>query len=163
LPELRCRSDCSGVEGGAARPRGPEVRERAGIARPGAGARHLRGESAALRLAVAPVGRPRSRRGRGSRLVRAPAHPLRRAGRRVLLAPGDIRGAVIDPALVGDSACCGLDDGEPNMVCVTCGTPVAVRIDDCGLRQAIWLDPRSTRVLENGPGPHPLLDWADLI
>jgi len=81
----------------------------------------------------------------------------------VLLVPGDVRGVVVDPALVGDSACCGLDGGEPNMVCVTCGTPVAIRIDDCGLRQAIWLDPRSTRVIEEGPGPHPLLDWADLI
>jgi hypothetical protein len=82
---------------------------------------------------------------------------------RVLIAPGDVRGAVIDPALVGDSACCGLDGGEPNMVCVTCGTPVAIRIDDCGLRQAIWLDPLTTGVIEDGPGPHPVLDWADLI
>ncbi|MBQ1023966.1 hypothetical protein [Micromonospora sp. C95] len=82
---------------------------------------------------------------------------------RVLLAPGDVRGAVIDLARVGDSGCCGLDGGEPNMVCLTCGTPVAIRIDDCGLRQAIWLDPRTTRVIEDGPGPHPVLDWADLI
>ncbi|MCM0673548.1 hypothetical protein NCC78_02265 [Micromonospora phytophila] len=81
----------------------------------------------------------------------------------VLLAPGDVRGAVIDPALAGDSACCGLDGGEPNMVCLTCGTPVAVRIDDCGLRQATWLDPRTTHILEDGLGPHPILDWADLI
>jgi hypothetical protein len=82
---------------------------------------------------------------------------------RVLLAPGDVHGAVIDPARVGDSACCGLDGGEPNMVCVTCGTPVAIRIDDCGLRQATWLDPVTTRMIEDGPGPHPALDWADLI
>jgi hypothetical protein len=81
----------------------------------------------------------------------------------VLLAPGDLHGAVIDPALVGDSACCGLDGGEPNMVCDTCGTPVAIRIDDCGLRQAIWLDPLTTRMIDDGPGPHPVLDWADLI
>ncbi|MET3421986.1 hypothetical protein BJ973_001198 [Actinoplanes tereljensis] len=82
---------------------------------------------------------------------------------RVLLTPGDVRGAVIDPALVGEAACCGLGGGEPNMVCVTCGTPVATRIDDCGLRQATWLDPRSTRVIDDGPGPHPVLDWTDLI
>nr|MDT0659431.1 hypothetical protein [Micromonospora sp. DSM 115978] len=81
----------------------------------------------------------------------------------VLLSPGDIRGAVIDPTLVGDSACCGLDGGEPNMVCAACDTPVATRIDDCGLRQATWLDPRTTRVIEDGPGPHPMLDWVDLI
>ncbi|WIN00421.1 hypothetical protein ACTOB_004126 [Actinoplanes oblitus] len=82
---------------------------------------------------------------------------------RVLLAPGDVRGAVIDPELAGDFACCGLDGGEPNMICVACGTPVAVRIDDCGLRQAVWLDPLTTRVIEDGPGPHPVLDWANLI
>ena len=82
---------------------------------------------------------------------------------RVLLAPGDVRGAVIDPVLVGDSACCGLDGGAPNMVCVTCGTPVAIRIDDCGRPQATWLDPVTTRVIEDGPGPHPVLDWSDLI
>jgi hypothetical protein len=81
---------------------------------------------------------------------------------RVLLAPGDVRSAVIDPALVGEG-CCGLGGGRPNMVCVACGTPVATRIDDCGLRQAIWLDPLSTGVIEDGPGPHPVLDWADLI
>jgi hypothetical protein len=81
----------------------------------------------------------------------------------VLLTPGDVRGAVIDPALVGGSACCGLDGGEPNMVCVTCGAPVAIRIDDCGLRQATWLSPLTTHILEDGPGPHPILDWMDLI
>ncbi|RSM74716.1 hypothetical protein DMB66_01115 [Actinoplanes sp. ATCC 53533] len=81
----------------------------------------------------------------------------------VLLAPGDVRSTAIDPALVGDSACCGLDGGKPNMVCVTCGTPVAIRIDDCGLRQAVWLDSLTTRVIEHGPGPHPVLDWADLV
>jgi hypothetical protein len=82
---------------------------------------------------------------------------------RVLLAPGDLRGAVIDLALVGDCACCGLDGGEPNMVCFTCGTPVAIRIDDCGLRQAVWLDPLTTHVIEDGPGPQPVLDWSDLV
>lgn len=81
----------------------------------------------------------------------------------VLLGPGDVCGAVIASALVGDSGCCGLGGGEPNMVCVTCGTPVAIRIDDCGLRQAIWLDPLTIRVIEDGPGPHPVLGWGDLI
>lgn len=81
----------------------------------------------------------------------------------MLLAPGDVRDAVIDLALAGDSACGGLDGGEPNMVCVTCGTPVATRIDDCGLPQAVWLNPLTTRVIEHGPGPHPVLDWMELI
>ncbi|WP_127502385.1 hypothetical protein [Actinoplanes solisilvae] len=82
---------------------------------------------------------------------------------RVLLAPGDVRGTVIDPALVGEFGCCGLDGDEPNMRCVACGTPVATRIDDCGLWQAVWLHPPATRVLDDGPGPHPALDWADLF
>lgn len=81
----------------------------------------------------------------------------------VLLAPGDVRDAVIDPALAGDSACCGLDGGEPNMACISCGALVATRIDDCGLPQAVWLDPLTTRVIEDGPGPHPVLDWTGLI
>ncbi|MEU4620315.1 hypothetical protein AB0G04_10110 [Actinoplanes sp. NPDC023801] len=80
----------------------------------------------------------------------------------VLLAPGDVRGVVIDPALVGGAGCCGLDGGDPNMVCVTCGTPVATRIDDCGLRQAVWLDPSTTDLIEDGPGPHPVLGWTEL-
>ncbi|MEU8816615.1 hypothetical protein [Actinoplanes sp. NPDC048796] len=82
---------------------------------------------------------------------------------RVLLAPGDARHAVIDPALVGDTACCGLDGREPNMVCVSCRTPVATRIDDCGLRHAVWLHPPATHVIQEGPGPHPALDWEELF
>jgi hypothetical protein len=81
----------------------------------------------------------------------------------VLLAPGDLRGAVVDPALVSEYGCCGLDGTEPNMVCLTCRTPVALRIDDCGRRNAAWLDPRTTRVIDDGPSPHPPLDWTDLL
>jgi hypothetical protein len=81
----------------------------------------------------------------------------------VLLVPGDVRNAVIDPGLVSDTACCGIDGGEPNMVCTGCGTPVATRIDDCGVRQAVWLDPRATHVIDDGPGPHPPLGWAELL
>ncbi|BCY09139.1 hypothetical protein [Actinoplanes sp. L3-i22] len=80
----------------------------------------------------------------------------------VLLAPGDVRGAVVDPALVGDSGCCGLGGGPPNMVCVACGTPVATRIDDCGLRQAVWLASLATKVIEDGPGRAPEFGWTDL-
>ena len=52
----------------------------------------------------------------------------------------------------------GLWCGDARPITVTCGTPVATRIDDCGLRQATWLDPVTTRVIEDGPGPHPVLD-----
>ncbi|WUJ10342.1 hypothetical protein OHA21_17120 [Actinoplanes sp. NBC_00393] len=82
---------------------------------------------------------------------------------RVLLAPGDVRSAVIDPALAGDTGCCGLDGSQPNMRCATCGTPVATRIDDCGLRNAVWLDPLTSHVIDDGRGPHSILDWTDLI
>nr|WP_231956668.1 MULTISPECIES: hypothetical protein [unclassified Actinoplanes] len=81
----------------------------------------------------------------------------------VLLTPGDVRGAVIDLALVDDAACCGLGGGEPNLVCETCGTPVGRRVDDCGLPQAVWLDPLTTRTTEDGPGPHPVREWAGLL
>ncbi|GAA2710036.1 hypothetical protein Apa02nite_079770 [Actinoplanes palleronii] len=81
----------------------------------------------------------------------------------VLLAPGDVHGAVIDLALVLDSRCCGVAGDVPNMVCAACRAPVAIRIDDCGLWQAVWLDPVATRVIEDGPGPYPVLGWTDLL
>ncbi|BBH70759.1 hypothetical protein ACTI_74440 [Actinoplanes sp. OR16] len=81
----------------------------------------------------------------------------------VLLAPGEIRNAAIEPALVSEYGCCGLDGNEPNMVCLTCRTPVALRVDDCGLRHAVWLNPLATHVIDDGPGPHPVLDWPDLL
>jgi hypothetical protein len=81
----------------------------------------------------------------------------------VLLVPGDVRNARIDPALVSGYGCCGIDGNDPNMLCVTCGTAVAIRVDDCGQRHAVWLDPRTTRVVEDGPGPHPVLDWTGLL
>lgn len=49
------------------------------------------------------------------------------------------------------------------MTCLACGTPVANRIDDCDRRTAVWLDPRAVRILDDGPGPHPPLDWAELL
>jgi hypothetical protein len=90
-----------------------------------------------------------------------PSIPAGPAGR-VLLVPGDVRGAVIDPALVGDRGCCGPGGGEPNLVCGTCGTLVGTRIDDCGLRQATWRNPAATSVTEDGPGPFPVLGWLEL-
>jgi hypothetical protein len=80
----------------------------------------------------------------------------------VLLAPGDVRNAIVDPALASEFACCGLNSSTPNTVCLTCGTPVAIRIDDCGYRHALWLDPTATHVIEDGPGPMVRLDWMDL-
>ncbi|GAA1617726.1 hypothetical protein [Actinoplanes couchii] len=82
---------------------------------------------------------------------------------RVLLAPGDVRDTTLDPARAGEYGCCGLSGSEPNMLCTGCGSLVASRVDDCGYPQAVWLDPSATQVIESGRGPHPLLDWADLV
>ncbi|HWS35960.1 MAG TPA: hypothetical protein VN408_24885 [Actinoplanes sp.] len=81
----------------------------------------------------------------------------------ILLSPADVRGAVLDLSLVSEVGCCGLAGSEPNMTCTACGTPVANRIDDCDRRPAVWLDPRTVRVLDDGPGPQPPLDWAGLL
>ncbi|WP_430786344.1 hypothetical protein [Actinoplanes sp. G11-F43] len=81
---------------------------------------------------------------------------------RVLLTPGDVRGMVIDPARDGDGGCCGLAGYQLNTVCAACGTAVAAWADDCGYPREVWLDPRATRVIDDGPGPHPPLSWTDL-
>ncbi|MEU3268864.1 hypothetical protein [Streptomyces bacillaris] len=63
----------------------------------------------------------------------------------VVLAPGDVRGTRLLPERAAGS-CCGLDGAEgPNMACATCGLPVASRIDDCSLWQAVWLAPGAVR------------------
>ena len=57
----------------------------------------------------------------------------------IVIAPGDTCGTVLIPEKDG-GYCCGLDGADgPNMACETCGLPVASRIDDCSLRQAVWL------------------------
>ncbi|WP_037623678.1 hypothetical protein [Streptomyces aureus] len=57
----------------------------------------------------------------------------------VVMAPGDTRGTVLLPERAG-GYCCGLGPGDgPNMACEGCGLPVATRVDDCSLWQAVWL------------------------
>ncbi|MFE4052912.1 hypothetical protein [Streptomyces sp. YIM B13518] len=59
----------------------------------------------------------------------------------IVIAPGDTRGTRLIPEKAG-GYCCGLDGADgPNMACETCGLPVASRIDDCSLWQAVWLAP----------------------
>lgn len=79
-----------------------------------------------------------------------------------VIAPGDTRGTVLIPEKSG-GYCCGLDGADgPNMACEVCGLPVASRIDDCSLWQAVWLAPNAVRrhaIGDTSPAPLP---WADL-
>ncbi|WP_411104845.1 hypothetical protein [Streptomyces sp. cmx-4-9] len=99
----------------------------------------------------------------------------------IVIAPGDSRGMVFLPE-EGGGYCCGLAWGDgPNMACEACGVPVASRIDDCSLWQAVWLAPDAVRRLPaddtdtgtgtgpgsafgsgSGSGPAPL-GWAELL
>ncbi|MFI0980058.1 hypothetical protein ACH4SP_24010 [Streptomyces sp. NPDC021093] len=78
----------------------------------------------------------------------------------VVVAPGDTRGTALVPERC-DGYCCGLSWGAaPNMACERCALPVATRIDDCGLWQAVWLDPRAVRRIDGPPSAAgPVFDW----
>ncbi|MFE3247203.1 hypothetical protein [Streptomyces sp. NPDC059209] len=79
-----------------------------------------------------------------------------------VIAPGDIRGTRLIPEKLG-GACCGLDGADgPNMDCEACGLPVATRVDDCSLWQAIRLSPDAVRRVP-ADGIHPVhRSWAEL-
>lgn len=99
-----------------------------------------------------------------ARGVHAPVHGLSDgAPGAIVIAPGDTRGVVLIPERRG-GACCGLAAGDgPNTACAACGLPVASRIDDCSLWQAMWLAPDAVRripVEGTDAGP---LSWAELM
>jgi hypothetical protein len=99
-----------------------------------------------------------------ARGIHAPVHALSDgAPGAVVIAPGDTRGAVLIPERLGN-ACCGLDGADgPNMACEACGVPVASRIDDCSLWQAVWLAPDAVhRLPVDGADAGPL-SWAELM
>ncbi|MCX5097116.1 hypothetical protein OOK36_52255 [Streptomyces sp. NBC_00365] len=79
-----------------------------------------------------------------------------------VIAPGDIRGTRLIPEKRG-GACCGLDGADgPNMACEACDLPVATRVDDCSLWQAVRLSSDAVRrVLVDGVPAAPL-SWAEL-
>jgi len=81
-----------------------------------------------------------------ARGVHAPVHALSDATPgAIVVAPGDVRGTVLIPDRC-DGLCCGLDGREgPNLACEACGRPVASRIDDCTLWQAVWFAPYAVR------------------
>ncbi|MFF3958229.1 hypothetical protein ACFYY1_34225 [Streptomyces sp. NPDC001890] len=81
----------------------------------------------------------------------------------VVIAPGDIRGTVLIPETAG-GYCCGLDASDgPNTACEACGLPVASRIDDCSLWQAVWLAPDAVRRLPVDRTAAAPFSWAELM
>ncbi|MFE3069931.1 hypothetical protein [Streptomyces sp. NPDC059247] len=70
----------------------------------------------------------------------------------ILIAPGDALGTVLVPERCGGT-CCGIDGTDgPNMACGTCRLPVATRIDDCSLWQAVRLAPDAVTRAPAHPG-----------
>ncbi|MGW1963710.1 hypothetical protein ACWCPD_26190 [Streptomyces sp. NPDC001935] len=81
----------------------------------------------------------------------------------IVIAPGEVRGTVLVPENAG-GYCCGLDWGDsPNMACEECGLPVANRIDDCSLWQAVWLVPDAVRRVHVGDVETAPLSWAEAL
>ncbi|MFE2135141.1 hypothetical protein ACFW9X_18390, partial [Streptomyces sp. NPDC059466] len=98
-----------------------------------------------------------------ARGIYAPVHALSDgAPGAIVIAPGDARGTVLIPENRGDGNCCGLDGAAgPNVACMECALPVASRVDDCSLWQAMWLDPNAVRRVPVGGVTAPLT-WAEL-
>jgi hypothetical protein len=81
----------------------------------------------------------------------------------IVIAPGDARGTLLIPEKAG-GYCCGLDGADgPNMACEACGLPVASRIDDCSLWQAVWLAPDAVRRLPVDGADAAPLSWTELM
>ncbi|MER6393126.1 hypothetical protein ABT236_32265 [Streptomyces sp. NPDC001523] len=100
-----------------------------------------------------------------ARGVYAPVHTLSDGlPGAVVIAPGDARGTVLVPELRKGGYCCGLDGAAgPNVACARCALPVASRIDDCSLWQALWLAPNAVhRRPVDGTEAAPL-SWAELM
>ncbi|MFE7638711.1 hypothetical protein ACFU7Z_32180 [Kitasatospora sp. NPDC057518] len=81
----------------------------------------------------------------------------------VVIAPGDARNTLLIPEGRGGS-CCGLDGADgPNTACAACGRPVASRVDDCSLWQAVWLAPDAVRRLPVDGEPVAPLSWTEAV
>ncbi|MEV1026478.1 hypothetical protein [Streptomyces sp. NPDC050264] len=81
----------------------------------------------------------------------------------VAIAPGDARGTGLIPGR-NDGGCCGLDGRDgPNTACEVCALPVATRIDDCSLWQALWFTPTAVHRLRVGSADAVApLSWREL-
>ncbi|MET9677763.1 hypothetical protein ABZY68_32435 [Streptomyces sp. NPDC006482] len=81
----------------------------------------------------------------------------------IAIAPGDARGTLLIPENCG-GYCCGLDGTDgPNMACEACGMPVATRVDDCSLWQAVWLTPNAVRRLPVDDAYAAPLSWTEVL
>ncbi|WP_405429812.1 hypothetical protein [Streptomyces anulatus] len=98
-----------------------------------------------------------------ARGIYAPVHALSDSTTGAsVIAPGDIRGTRLIPEKRGD-ACCGLDGADgPNMACEACDLPVATRIDDCSLWQAVRLSSDAVHRVPVGSAHTTPLSWAEL-
>ncbi|MEU9576397.1 hypothetical protein [Streptomyces chilikensis] len=99
-----------------------------------------------------------------ARGIHAPVHVLSDgAPGAIVIAPGDVRGTVLIPEKCG-GYCCGLDGADgSNLACEACGLPVASRIDDCSLWQAVWLAPDAVRRLPVDGADVAPISWAELV
>ncbi|MFD8745582.1 hypothetical protein [Streptomyces sp. NPDC059616] len=99
-----------------------------------------------------------------ARGIYAPLHALSdSAPGAIVIAPGDVRGTLLILERSG-GYCCGLDGADgPNMACEACGLPVASRIDDCSLWQAVWLAPNAVRRRPVVGADAVPLSWEELM
>ncbi|MEV7522970.1 hypothetical protein [Streptomyces sp. NPDC091371] len=98
-----------------------------------------------------------------ARGVYAPVYSVSFGARgRIAIAPGDSRNMVLIPEKCA-GYCRGVDGRDgPNLACASCGSEVATRVDDCGMWQAVWLEPDAVRRVPSGlPAPEP--DWEELL
>ncbi|MFJ3515332.1 hypothetical protein [Streptomyces sp. NPDC090131] len=80
----------------------------------------------------------------------------------VVIAPGDSRGMALIPEKCA-GYCMGIDGRDgPNLACEGCGRAVATRVDDCGLWQAVWLEPDAVRRVPSGLPAVPVPGWDEL-
>ena len=160
---VRRQADHPAVPGRPAGPRPSEVRERDPA--PGAhGVGHVRRGPGALGAAVADVGGDPSGRGSCPRYLRAGPRPVRRRARRDRHRTRRRTRHRADPGERGGGYCCGLDGAAgPNVACAACALPVASRIDDCSLWQAVWLAPNAVRRRPVDGADAAPLSWAELM
>ncbi|MFI5546670.1 hypothetical protein ACIA6E_23190 [Streptomyces sp. NPDC051815] len=84
------------------------------------------------------------------------------ARNRIVIAPGDSRSLTLIPERC-DGYCRGVDGRSgPNLACTGCGRAVATRMDDCGLWQAVWLEPGEVVRRPSGLPAVAPPDWDDL-
>lgn len=96
--------------------------------------------------------------------VYAPVYSVSFGGRnRIVIAPGDSRSMVLILEKC-EGYCQGVDGrAGPNLACERCGRAVATRMDDCGLWQAVWLEPDAVVGRPSGlPADPPPPDWDDV-